>query len=238
MNLHTSMVALRRSTGDALPCEILSDIFVMALPSVDEMRDDVYNLPNGIKHASISVPMAISHVCRHWRQVSLFHGPLWSYLCIAYDDFDGPDYCSRVLEIFDIWLDRVDKSPLNFLLHFTLRHYTEDRSAFEKRVTALTSRQRQWRDVDFDWTCQGFSSEFCGIHIDNMPLLSSLELVLRLDGCNESAFHARVDIANSLALRHFCLCGTYSLVTDDDTHTNTISHSTTGKSPFCIYYKF
>ena len=230
MTLHSSLGTSCDIAADALPSEILSDIFTMTLPSIAEMRASVDDLYSGdVKHASISIPMTISHVCRRWRQVSLSYGSLWSYLCIKYNvDYDRDRY-KLVLEILDTWLQRAGRSPLNFLFHFSLRYDAEYSDAFEKRVAAILSRQGQWRDVDFDWSCWNFSPEFVGVRIEDVPLLESLSFKLTLHALDKSAFTACIKINNSPSLRYLRLHGMYNLLADSDTAEESAIQSTLGR---------
>ena len=160
--------------------------------------------------------------------MSLSCGPLWSCPCVKYDGEIDFDRWIVALEIFDTWLQRAGGSPLNFLFHFSVYSDTELGDAFGKRVMAITSRQRQWKDVDFYWSCFDFSSEFTGFRIGDMPLLTSLSFYLSLRRLDDSVPCSQIELSNSPDLRLFRLDGIFTWEIDGSMYEENVDQSNTG----------
>ena len=89
----------------------------------------------------VSSPVTISHVCRHWRDVSLSMATLWSSLRILRPDVD-------LIPMIQLWLARAGDCPLSLSLR---QGEDEDHAhvAVEKILSLLLSRAHLWKVVDF-----------------------------------------------------------------------------------------
>ena len=165
---------------EALPIEILCDIFLLSLPhnGISSLNE----IPFISSNESILTPLNISHVCRTWRNVALAYGELWSYLRIRFDNrcWKFKTQRNRYLNIIDTWLSRTNDSPINFVVHCSLNCHgcemdDEAYSDAERIVISLVEHQNRWKDVYFYWRCVKISRETSRrLALDNMPMLTSL----------------------------------------------------------------
>ncbi|KAL5521109.1 hypothetical protein ACEPAG_9031 [Sanghuangporus baumii] len=183
---------------DALPSEILCNIFLMTLP-----------------YPSCQTPMSmaicISHVCRSWRATALWYGKLWSYLCINYNVTKCRNRRKMLEEVFDTWLSRTNGSPISYVFLCSLNGEAdkEDHHRAEHIITTLLSYQHRWKDVTFSWKGVEFSSGFPGMSLINMPLMESLVFDVDLP------IRASINIAQSSRLRSLVLRGNHDLLADE-----------------------
>ena len=156
------------------------------------------------------IPLRISHVCQYWRDTAISLGELWSYLSIQHSregvrSIQWWGSRTAMLNIFDTWLRRTGKGPINFtLICFLTRSPKEDHRACEHIITTLIAQQQRWKDVRLTW--KGFqpSPDLQAIEITNMPLLTSLLLrpVLgSVQGIDSPRIPFRIDISHSRRLR-------------------------------------
>ncbi|KAL5504935.1 hypothetical protein ACEPAH_7598 [Sanghuangporus vaninii] len=186
---------------EALPPEILCDIFLRSLP----LSFDKFRIPF---KASISVPLYISHVCRAWRSLALLYGKLWSYLCINYTTPRVQKKRKALVDIFDTWLSRTNGSPISYVFRCALdeEDNVEDHRRAEYMIKTLLSQQYRWKDVDFAWYDVEFSDKFPGgLYMTNMPTLTSFSLHVDLP------VRAAISIAQSSRLKGLDFCGNLDL---------------------------
>ncbi|EJD04519.1 uncharacterized protein FOMMEDRAFT_155664 [Fomitiporia mediterranea MF3/22] len=193
-----------------LPVEILRIIFLNALPARDEM------LKGEIRPIySISTPLYISHVCRHWSRVSLAYGDLWSHLFIKYSSHEENNWSAKAPEIFTEWLERTRGGLLNFTIHCYLKDGEgSEHRAFQSIITKLLSKQKQWRDVDFSWRCIKVYSDFQGIHASKMSKLVSLSLSHEIIKQDETTVISHINVSSSPKLAFLTLWGSCNLFFD------------------------
>ncbi|KAL5532289.1 hypothetical protein ACEPAF_5858 [Sanghuangporus sanghuang] len=183
---------------EALPPEILCDIFLHSLP----FSFDKFRIPF---KASISVPLYISHVCRAWRTLALSYGELWSYLYIYYTTSRVLNKRKALADILDTWLSRTNGSPISYVFRCALDEEddAEDHRRAEYMIKTLLSQQYRWKDVDFAWE---FSDKFPGgLDMTNMPILTSFSFHADLP------VRAAISIAQSSRLKSLDLYGNFDL---------------------------
>ncbi|KAL5483493.1 hypothetical protein ACEPAI_8725 [Sanghuangporus weigelae] len=184
---------------EALPPEILCDIFLQSLPDKLDKLDVPYE-------TSISAPLYISHGCRAWRSLALAYGDLWSYLCIDYAIMSR-NKRKMVVNIFETWLSKTNGLPISYVFRCGLTEGfgVEDHRRAECIITTLLSQQYQWRDVDFTWYGVDVSDKFPGLDMTHMPILASLSLSVNLP------MRATISIARSSRLKKLDLFGNFDL---------------------------
>ncbi|KAL5521911.1 hypothetical protein ACEPAF_1765 [Sanghuangporus sanghuang] len=193
---------------DKLPPEIVLEIFNASVPKRTPGDEKIsYTGP-------IFVPLLFSHICRSWRKLALSYGELWSHLCIDFITLRRKTKRKMMVEIFDTWLSRTKRVPLNYL--FCCNLLVEDdvsvhRSA-EYIITTLLSQQHRWRNVHFVWSNVELSREFPGVNVTNMPLLQSLTLSSELTAYDMRSIPAVINVAQSPQLRYLFLDGNYKLM--------------------------
>ncbi|EJD04515.1 uncharacterized protein FOMMEDRAFT_146417 [Fomitiporia mediterranea MF3/22] len=181
-----------------LPVEILRKIFLYSLPARDEMlREEVKPIH------SVRAPLYISHVCRHWREVALAFGDLWTHLCIDYVSCSKcwkREASQRARFIFTTWLDRTLGQPLNFTIHCELMDAEDDEhQVFEYIITELLEVQGRWQDVDFYWNGVEVAS-LRVISCDEMPALVSLSFDAHIIGRYRRLNYPYINVSGSKKL--------------------------------------
>ncbi|EJD08062.1 uncharacterized protein FOMMEDRAFT_150734 [Fomitiporia mediterranea MF3/22] len=174
---------------NSLPVETLGDIF----------HECVQNrVPRWAKTRAL-VLVRISSVCQRWREVSLSHGILWTYLDYT---FHG-SLRKQLVEIIDAWLHRSNGAPLNFSFRCELNNASpKDHEAAERIVLMLISHQWHWGKVRFIWQFRT-SPSFPVIRLTNMPKLTSLDLYVYLD--NNLYRDGSIDLSRSPRLEYLHL---------------------------------
>ncbi|KAF9258760.1 hypothetical protein L218DRAFT_876384, partial [Marasmius fiardii PR-910] len=155
-----------------LPREVLSEIFSIATHQSD---DPV---------SAISVPLTISHVCSHWRKISLSTGRLWSRLVLFYPAVD----CDQVARTIS-WLNRSKSYPLEILLDLRYPKWdwpaSEDRHPFTDEMlqtvlTILLLHIHRWKTFEMltdTWRpIHGFLKRIRDAPNLRAPMLQRLEL--------------------------------------------------------------
>ncbi|QRV89109.1 pyrolysin [Ceratobasidium sp. AG-Ba] len=100
---------------NALPSEVLSQIFIYAMPQVKDSLGEIQ-----IPHPA----NVITSVCSRWRQVSIATSSLWS--CINIIRRENDERHRNFLKLVDIWLKRSTTVPLHLHIASTGHHsYTE-----------------------------------------------------------------------------------------------------------------
>ncbi|KAK7062176.1 F-box domain-containing protein [Favolaschia claudopus] len=110
-----------------LPVEITTEIFLLCLPSIDDLRNNRQHISATMKsHA----PTVFLGVCRDWRDIALATPSLWSCLYLRLD-LIHKNIAERpgVFEDFIAqWFGRAANRPLSVAFHH--RRYQEDASTF------------------------------------------------------------------------------------------------------------
>ncbi|KAF8961506.1 hypothetical protein BDZ97DRAFT_1200935 [Flammula alnicola] len=102
-----------------IPVEILRKIFEHVITH-PELEDDIYDpyatptAPSASAHTtsymSCASPFALSHVCRHWRNVALEFPCLWSALRVIWPRV-------RRIKLIELWLARSKSCSISLYLH-------------------------------------------------------------------------------------------------------------------------
>ncbi|KAH7884175.1 hypothetical protein F5I97DRAFT_1959733 [Phlebopus sp. FC_14] len=128
---------LQRSQMDALPVELLSKIFTSAVHCSHDLYD------------SITQPITISHVCRHWRHVSLSTTALWTTISLLFPL--STHQLSRTLA----WLCRSRNRPLHIHMDFRDPSWNWDEAShhftwksMENIMRLLLPHARRWQHVE------------------------------------------------------------------------------------------
>jgi hypothetical protein len=140
----------RRSTEPSpfqdLHVDILSEIFILSIPSPDHPKD--ISPPS-----RSSAPSNVLHVCRSWRECALATPPLWSQ--IHFSDSTSQEKLEVLHDYWKFALDRSRGAPLDVCLNLeplkdgllpsTYTKPDSDLRALIER-TLVTERHR-WRSV-------------------------------------------------------------------------------------------
>ncbi|KAK0207160.1 hypothetical protein DFS33DRAFT_1273479 [Desarmillaria ectypa] len=129
------------------PDKILKRIFTFAC-----YRDD--DDPNS--HLQWLTPLAISHVCSHWRKLSLNIPEMWSYLDVSQDLHPDSN-----LELLHTYLARTGMdTPLSVRIHLDWLIFC----AYQHVLNAVLAHANRWRDaiiiVDHQQLWRFFSCHF------------------------------------------------------------------------------
>jgi hypothetical protein len=94
------MLDWETSPIDALPPEIVAEIFLDFLPSYPEFPP----------HSGILSPLVLCRVCRRWRDIALSTPSLWRAISIAIDEPEP--HRTEKLELLKTWIERSGNYPL------------------------------------------------------------------------------------------------------------------------------
>ncbi|KAL5486150.1 hypothetical protein ACEPAI_7194 [Sanghuangporus weigelae] len=163
-----------------MPVEIFQEILLMTLPPtfvVAANGHDVSSLgalEDDLCMETFYLPIRISQVSRHWQRLSRSLGNLWSHLCVTLT----PANFRWAQKVFDTFIERSNRSPLNFGFACDLRDVTDAQAhgAGSNIVLALLKEQQRWMDVRFKWRFLNLPATFPEIHITDTPILTSLFL--------------------------------------------------------------
>ncbi|KAL5480557.1 hypothetical protein ACEPAI_1827 [Sanghuangporus weigelae] len=196
---------------DRLPYEILSHIFLKALPVNDATQTQMHTQTE-TSALSIRAPLYISQVSQFWRKISLSLGELWSRLSLTFGQGDSPWKCKAGIEIFYAWLSRTNGSPINFQIYvYLFGACNEELQCYiEKVIAAFLREKRRWKDVVLVWEGHCLSDDFPGVNATEMPLLSPLSLIYKTGNPYEAPL-ALINISRSPELKKLRLRGQFVL---------------------------
>ncbi|KAK0491678.1 hypothetical protein IW261DRAFT_1588779 [Armillaria novae-zelandiae] len=147
------------------PDGILKRIFAFAC-----LRDDDENDPKA--HIQWLTPLTISHVCSHWREVSLDIPEMWSYLDINWLTNPTAD-----LELLHMYITRTKSdTPLSIRIDME----TSSSHFYSQALILLLDHARQWREAIITVDHQVLRS-FLSSHFDILE-----KLVLRVQNIQTS----------------------------------------------------
>lgn len=187
VKLRSNMAPVR-----ALPMELLTEIFLLAVADQEEVRRSLHGTPLILDYhwneynehrmtlRTLTVQEIISHVCQHWRDVSLAIPSLWQKLIFAVWVNDENGVEQRINETLlgrmEMWLSRTRNSPLDVTFW---SHKTPVLDIW-KVIRHLSPRFRALRIYDQNVnTIQEIVKSF-----PPMPLLESLHLGCKLKNDN------------------------------------------------------
>ena len=158
-----------------LPDEILSSIFVLCLPKIEETRAEM----NGsIMKRSItgqrplwissrSAPLNVSHVCRSWRSIALSTAKLWSKLAIQGTTSSRGYHAKRELAILSSFMQRNAEAPLDILVDINVPVDLASMDTYMMQcIQLLVAQKHRWRSVHLVYC-------FCQVRII-APILAGL----------------------------------------------------------------
>lgn len=123
-----------------LPNEIVSEIFIKALPEEPYRSppDDASPSPSGP-----SCPLLLGQVCRRWRQIALSTPSLWTALDLSLDD--KLTNHKNQLCLLQTWLERSRACPL------TISIYWDGSSPVgtHEFIEVLVPHSQRWEHMDF-----------------------------------------------------------------------------------------
>ncbi|KIJ14790.1 hypothetical protein PAXINDRAFT_169467 [Paxillus involutus ATCC 200175] len=162
----------RYSPVQSIPIELLSEIFIFASHS-----------PDGIQGA-ISQPITISHVCNHWRQVSLSTPSLWTTIFLALPL--SKNQLTRTIT----WIFRSRNRPLHIHMDFRDPSWNWDEAshsfgwkAMENIMRLILPQAPHWHCIELltDTWAPIFTFLSYTARVKSAPLLQNI----RLARCNE-----------------------------------------------------
>ncbi|KAJ7739921.1 hypothetical protein B0H16DRAFT_1758600, partial [Mycena metata] len=112
-----------------LPVEITTEIFILCLPTIEELREDHRVRSDGEYLVSLQVPLSLASCCRLWRTIALATPSLWTtfpfFLEENFDDFGPSDSSTTPTEDLGVFIDRwIARAgalrPLTFVLSIAL----------------------------------------------------------------------------------------------------------------------
>ncbi|KAJ6479204.1 hypothetical protein C8R47DRAFT_1219133 [Mycena vitilis] len=128
----------RRSPVARIPRELLTIIFILSTPSIQEARDTQWWT------ALERSPWSLSHVSRQWRVVALASPALWSFIAIKNP---SDDECAPYsLQMLETQLARARTSPLDIILDYE-RNDDSDDYVVREALKVLTTHSARWRTL-------------------------------------------------------------------------------------------
>jgi hypothetical protein len=109
----------RQSMIDCLPVELLAHIFALATHGEEDHSFSRYSpYRPAFDTGSVKVPVAVSCVSRHWRNVAVHTAALWTSLCVT-AEMIREDGCGRSYldtSFIELYLRRSRMYPLDILI--------------------------------------------------------------------------------------------------------------------------
>ncbi|KAJ7845575.1 hypothetical protein B0H13DRAFT_2095143, partial [Mycena leptocephala] len=116
--------------GPTLPPEILAEIFIHCLPTVQEF----------VTPDLTTTPLILCGICRRWRDVALSTPKLWTSLHVQFSAYETVDFCQ-------MWLSRARGAPLALSLEDDY-WYTSAPAAFtDPLLTSIVGLSQQWQKL-------------------------------------------------------------------------------------------
>ncbi|KIM29031.1 hypothetical protein M408DRAFT_8437 [Serendipita vermifera MAFF 305830] len=199
VKLRSNMAAVR-----ALPMELLTEVFLIAVADQEEVRRNLHGTPLLLDYhwneynehrmtlRTLTIQEIISHVCQHWRDVSLAIPSLWQKLIFAVwaNDDSGIELNDSLLGRMEMWLNRTKNAPLDV----TFWSHKTPVLEIWKAMRHLAPRFRALRIYDQNANViQEIVKSF-----PPMPLLESLHLGCKLKNEN-SMWKANLQIVPNTA---------------------------------------
>ncbi|KAK7461319.1 hypothetical protein VKT23_008498 [Stygiomarasmius scandens] len=168
-----------------LPVEIVSEIFKFY------QLDSEYGLEILAQEEgedSIKSPiLALSHVCSHWREVSISKPPLWSAISVDFkrweNHLEDVGNSNQLRSLIELYLERSRPTPLNIKIG-SFHIYLEG-EAPDLIIRALLAERARWKGIALD-----LGHDFCDACIQladtsdsslHFPSLETVELDWRED---------------------------------------------------------
>ncbi|KAJ7264924.1 hypothetical protein B0H12DRAFT_215252 [Mycena haematopus] len=148
------------SKGSLLPSEVLGEIFLACIPTIDNSD----NLP-------AYFPYTIGHVCRHWRTSALAFPKLWSFLDVEQTQENEGGDCAE-LSLMKAYLERSGNHPLTFRLAYENEpmHY----QPLLECLKCLEEHTARWQNVLLESPNHHALEHFAQGEPSDYPLLRSL----------------------------------------------------------------
>ncbi|KIK79060.1 hypothetical protein PAXRUDRAFT_296236 [Paxillus rubicundulus Ve08.2h10] len=162
----------RFSPTQSIPIELMSEIFAFASHSPDDIQ------------GAISKPVTISHVCNHWRQVSLSTASLWTSIFLALPLSNNQ--LSRTIT----WIFRSRNRPLHIHMDFRDPSWNWDEAshsfgwkAMENIMRLILPQAPRWHCIELltDTWAPIFTFLSYTARVKSAPFLQNI----RLARCNE-----------------------------------------------------
>ncbi|OCB89424.1 hypothetical protein A7U60_g3400 [Sanghuangporus baumii] len=195
MRIHARSLGMYKSASyvDNLPDEILREILLRTLPR--QFFDmDLFVSPR----YSIVLPVHLSQVSRRWRGISLSTGELWSYLSLVVNE-STTRQLRKLTRIFDVFLERTGRCPLNFRLECRLSN-KETIKAGHHIISTILTQQRRWKDVQFLWQGLNPSHGFGNLQMNDMPLLRTFVVDISICTAEGALIYPKLDLEKSQQL--------------------------------------
>ncbi|KAH7920515.1 hypothetical protein BV22DRAFT_799213 [Leucogyrophana mollusca] len=175
------------SPVESLPNELLSAIFTLA-------THDSHDIPH-----AVSFPIVLSHVCKHWRQVSFSTSSLWTAILLTH-----PGKKSQLSRAVD-WLARSRNRPLQIHLDFRDPSWNWDETShsfgwknMENVMRLLLPHVTRWESLQLstDTWAPIFTFLWYSARVKSAPLLRDIQL----SRCN-AFFATKGEIFSPAAMR-------------------------------------
>ncbi|KAJ7608712.1 hypothetical protein FB45DRAFT_845849 [Roridomyces roridus] len=120
-----------------LPPEILTQIFLFSLPSMEEARRMEWD------QSLQKSPWVLCHVCSRWRAVALASPALWTLILVQPVKDDDGDPCS--VAMIEAQISRSGNSPLDII--FDYEPWRGDTYAADEAIKLLARCSTRWRSL-------------------------------------------------------------------------------------------
>ncbi|EJD52281.1 hypothetical protein AURDEDRAFT_159138 [Auricularia subglabra TFB-10046 SS5] len=133
--------SIRREAVKKLPADVLLQIFDQAT-SLD--KSDDFGIRAHELGQSTRVALILSAVCSQWRRAALNHAPLWSWICLHYDEHSIPQ--ASQLELVNLLLQRSRLSSLHIHLVWSTFHKWHAYRVAQDILQVLSVHAARWRE--------------------------------------------------------------------------------------------
>ncbi|TDL20060.1 hypothetical protein BD410DRAFT_751480 [Rickenella mellea] len=151
--------------------ELIGEIFIHCIPDPTDIfaAGKFGHLPRPFTYSYVyagrhDAPLALSHVCRTWRRISLTAPRLWATFAVNARHY-------RSIAAMNLWLSRSRSYPLSFCIQFEL-HESSILNATD--ILALARHQNRWKNVSVKGT--DMLEHFLSSVTDTYPVLERLHL--------------------------------------------------------------
>ncbi|KAG8220635.1 hypothetical protein J3R82DRAFT_2901 [Butyriboletus roseoflavus] len=184
-----------------LPRSLLAGNYTSpARPMPVEVVSDIFGFTSHSSHDPISQSIAISHVCRHWRQISLSMPSLWTSIFLSLP------LTKSQLTRMSAWIIRSRNRPLDIYMDFRDPCWDWDEAshifgckAMDNIIRFLVPQVSRWRSIELltDTWAPIFTFLSCTVAIESASLLQTI----RVARCNEF-FVAQGEVFRPANLAH------------------------------------
>ncbi|KZW01650.1 hypothetical protein EXIGLDRAFT_829868 [Exidia glandulosa HHB12029] len=136
-------LSIRRQQVDALPLELLREIFLLLASEPDDLWKRVGEGSSNIARSRL--PFDLAAVCTRWRALALETSELWRYIGVPAPSLQSPRRASYYLHWVQTLLHRSKGSTLDIILNWQNDAPCQNDSCSSRILEAIALHSHRWR---------------------------------------------------------------------------------------------